>query len=844
VVDAGEACDDGNTVDGDGCSPACQLGSACGNGIVDPGEQCDVGPGNQCDGCNDACQLIAIPTCTDGNVCTTDACVPRTGQCAFVAVADGTGCDDANPCTQTDTCQAGICTGANVLVCASLNQCQGVGTCNPATGECIPPALVDGTPCDDNNPCTQTDSCQAGACIGMNPLCAPSDQCHEAVCDPDTGTCSNLALPDGTACDDGSACTPTDSCQAGVCTGMNPLVCTASDQCHGVGVCDPGTGTCSNPASPDGTSCNDANACTQTDSCQAGVCTGMNPVVCGPSDQCHVAGVCDPMTGACTDPAAADGTGCDDGDACTVDDACSTGTCGGAALPDNDGDGPCDAVDPDDDNDGVADTADNCALIANSDQADRDNDGFGDVCDPPSCPDCPANTLYLEIGDINCAVDVGDIVQVKLWMLNLNTQVSGFLAFLSFDADLLSYRPDLSSYTADPFPVHVGTIGSALSGPGQLDLNGSAGPNDPGTTSDTLLATLKFEVIAACEATSVDFRTSPPYVSQLSVQGNPIAAATQGTPDFTIDDTAPTITAPDDIVVQADPGGCTATLDPGTPTAADTCGVLIAGLRSDGQAMDAAYPSAQVTTLAWTATDDCGHSASDTQTVTVLAQNHVAATIVLAGVNADDWPAPPLVRCIKFVPRNGSSCGAAMHVPVTFAGNPATGTAEFDLPCGSWTSLCAKDEQHTLFDMQPLSPAEGQFVTAAPLVLVAGNSDNDSDVDIHDVTYLMFTFGELSDAGGCPWNAAVRDADFTNSGVIGSGDFSLLSDNWLTFSSCLCAMPAQAAPLDRVAARDLPPQVAARVDRNRDGLVDVSDVELFEGDHGLPPRLSARMKHR
>ena len=41
-----------------------------------------------------------------------------------------------------------------------------------------------------------------------------------------------------------------------------------------------------------------------------------------------------------------------------------------------------DAVDPDDDNDGVLDADDNCAFTANADQADRDSDGRGDVCDP------------------------------------------------------------------------------------------------------------------------------------------------------------------------------------------------------------------------------------------------------------------------------------------------------------------------------------------------------------------------------------------------------------------------------------------------------------------------------
>jgi hypothetical protein len=138
--------------------------------------------------------------------------------------------------------------------------------------------------------------------------------------------------PDGTSCSDGNACTQTDSCQSGACVGSNPVVCTASDQCHTAGTCNPGTGTCSNPAAPDGTACNDGSLCTQTDSCQSGVCFGANPVICVASDQCHVAGSCIPALGVCTDPAAPDGTTCDDGDNCTINDACSAGTCGGTSI--------------------------------------------------------------------------------------------------------------------------------------------------------------------------------------------------------------------------------------------------------------------------------------------------------------------------------------------------------------------------------------------------------------------------------------------------------------------------------------------------------------------------------
>src|SRR5439155_704926 len=152
--------------------------------------------------------------------------------------------------------------------------------------------------------------------------------CHVAgTCNPSTGVCSNPTAPDGTACSDGNACTRTDTCQAGACSADERRVGTASDQCHVAGTCDPSTGVCSNPTAPDGTACSDGNACTRIDTCQAGACIGTDPVVCSASDQCHVAGTCDPSTGVCSNPAAPDGTACSDGNACTRTDTCQAGAC-------------------------------------------------------------------------------------------------------------------------------------------------------------------------------------------------------------------------------------------------------------------------------------------------------------------------------------------------------------------------------------------------------------------------------------------------------------------------------------------------------------------------------------
>jgi cysteine-rich repeat protein len=52
---AGEVCDDGNNLAGDGCAPDCRGLETCGDERVDPGEECDQGPAQSRDGCASVC---------------------------------------------------------------------------------------------------------------------------------------------------------------------------------------------------------------------------------------------------------------------------------------------------------------------------------------------------------------------------------------------------------------------------------------------------------------------------------------------------------------------------------------------------------------------------------------------------------------------------------------------------------------------------------------------------------------------------------------------------------------------------------------------------------------------
>jgi hypothetical protein len=213
--------------------------------------------------------------------------------------------------------------------CTNWDRCDGSGA---ATATPVPDTMV----------CVAADGdlgmCLSGVCVLADEACGVGeDPCVEveARLADIAGYCDETPLT-GPSCDDGDACTKLDACDAGVCTGM-PVPCMDdANPCTNQG-CDPAAGCTYEPVL-DGTPCDDGDLCTFGGSCQSGICTS-GPTACPEDgDPCTVPG-CDPTSGCTQEPAPA-GTVCDDGDGCTVNDLCVDGTCGGVALPCDDGD-PC-----------------------------------------------------------------------------------------------------------------------------------------------------------------------------------------------------------------------------------------------------------------------------------------------------------------------------------------------------------------------------------------------------------------------------------------------------------------------------------------------------------------------
>jgi len=196
----------------------------------------------------------------------------------------------------------GTACGSNVNT-----DCDGRDTCNGA-GVCLTNIRDNTTPCgtQSSGPCDDPDKCNGlGACLDNNKpngvlcstgqFCIGGERCQNAVCT--NGTPTN--------CADLLTCT-TDSCNEGANQCDHPLAagkCLIDGICYLPGdlrpgntceECNPSLSTTAWSVKPNGSACNDGNACTGTgrpgigiDTCTSGTCSGLTDPEC--NDDCDFA---------------------------------------------------------------------------------------------------------------------------------------------------------------------------------------------------------------------------------------------------------------------------------------------------------------------------------------------------------------------------------------------------------------------------------------------------------------------------------------------------------------------------------------------------------------------------
>ncbi|MEE2786116.1 MAG: DUF4215 domain-containing protein [Myxococcota bacterium] len=197
-VDDGEQCDDGNEVDNDACTNACN-NARCGDGIVGPNEECDDGNESDEDACTNAC-LNAVcgdgivgpnEACDDGNENDADAC---TNACTNATCGDGI-VGPNEQCDDGDRDDTNACT----------NMCQNARCGDGIVGP--DEACDDG---DDENTNACTNACEVARCgdefVQGDEECDDGNQDDTDEC---TSMCRRAACGDGFTqrgeeCDDGN----------------------------------------------------------------------------------------------------------------------------------------------------------------------------------------------------------------------------------------------------------------------------------------------------------------------------------------------------------------------------------------------------------------------------------------------------------------------------------------------------------------------------------------------------------------------------------------------------------------------------------------------------------------
>jgi fibro-slime domain-containing protein len=341
TLDDGEACDDGNSRPGDGCSGICKLepnydcpepGEACvysvvcGDGAIGGSEACDDGNSDNGDGCSDECMTEPGHACGVAG----EECTPvETEECGDGVVNAGEQCDDGNldmadgctaecrllpgytcqvagePCELTDWCGDGEITIALDEQCDDGNAeggdgcstqcrleanfvCENAGEPCVSTVKCGDRAITGNEQCDDGDT-SGGDGCSAACQLEAGWVCALGGLCRAAAC-------GDGLIIGREGCDDGNAASGdgcSETCQLeqgwkceGTPSDCDETVCGDGAK-EGLEPCDDGNDEWWDGCTP---------TCTLEPDCKAGACTsrcGDGIKLPGDNEQCDDGNILD-----------------------------------------------------------------------------------------------------------------------------------------------------------------------------------------------------------------------------------------------------------------------------------------------------------------------------------------------------------------------------------------------------------------------------------------------------------------------------------------------------------------------------------------------------------------------
>jgi len=342
---------------------------------------------------------------------------------------------------------------------------------------------------------------------------------------------------------------------------------------------------------------------------------------------------------------------------------------------------------------------------------------------------------------------------------------------------------------------------------------------------------------------------------------------------ITVNDTeAPVISGcPGNIMVQAEAGGCDAVVSWTEPTATDNCGMQsFTSTHSPGDTFGQG-----TTTVTYTAQDIHGNTSTCSFDVTVTGANDLVVDIQIQGSLSDD-----VTRCITFAFYDCADPTTPVVVPreINFAYATGLGHAEFTfangdgIPCGNYTCVLVQDDLHTLTRKLELGGAAfytagGQYLidctdATGNLLLQGDLYDDTADlgvdiIDVVDIGVYIAEWGAVYDSNGdttpdghTPCGVFTVHADSSGDGVLDLSDRAFITTNYQLFGEYNCCslrsgMGLQPQPRLTITADELCAMgldfVAERADLNHDGILDTTDIRLF--DKGVRPGNDASMDH-
>jgi hypothetical protein len=378
---AGEACDDGNTASGDGCSGTssatpCQVEpgfkcttpgpskctGSCGDGVTNTagGEACDDHNTSSCGTCDATCKTVQPLTAATGTIFNVQASSLHDGE-TFV-LSDGA----HKPITFEFNSGAG--TKGHIVIAPGTSDAHGMAQ------KVVTAINGSGLSLTAVNPTTPNNSIRA-VITNSTPGLLGNVQITETVADGGF-TVSGMQGGLGGDCSAGVGCKSNDDCASTICTANVCAAATCSDTVQNGDETDTDCGgSCPSP-------CPNGQGCILNTDCHDGVCKAGSCAAASCSDQVKNGNETDTDCGGGTCPKCVDGKHCGSGTDC-ANGVCTGGVCQASSCTDNVRNG--NETDTDCGGGTCQKCADNKHCVSGTDCAD--GVCTGGVCQAPTCSD-------------------------------------------------------------------------------------------------------------------------------------------------------------------------------------------------------------------------------------------------------------------------------------------------------------------------------------------------------------------------------------------------------------------------------------------------------------------------